>query len=455
MQLRKALGFALFALTAQAANAADISADYGAVLGKYVYPDASRDAAYGAGWHLLYGFPLSRIGIQVESLDAEVNAFGYLTERETSRNNDYGYGGGVDLRYPLVNDRNYGLFFLGGIGALAEDIKRDRGISPYFDAGFSLNLWNIFSIPNLSLRTDARYYGTDRKDSSRFNNPAFKSKSLLNDAHFNLGLQLNFAGAGEKQPPGLRDSDGDGVIDTRDECPGTPTGTAIDGHGCPLPVDSDGDGIVDEADKCPSTPAGVAVDADGCPAAAPPHPAAALPPPDSDNDGVLDLTDECPGTPAGTPVDTRGCPLPRDLDGDGVLNADDLCPDTPPNMKVDSSGCVIKQTVVFNNINFEPAKDELTNEAKKILDGIAEGLKGQPTMEVEIGGHTDSLGTQSYNLTLSQQRALAVKAYLIGKGISPSRLQAEGYGEFNPIADNNSEAGRAKNRRVEFKINKQ
>ena len=453
MQLKKVLALALLAMTAQSASAIDLSSDYGAVLGKYVVPDTKRDADYGAGVHLIYGLPLA------SDLDLEINGFSYLSERKTSSADDYGYGLGLDLRYALADSRSFGLFFLIGAGGLYEDIGLEEGTSPYGDAGFSVNLWNILGIPNLSLRSDLRYYFVMRENSSGFTaNSPFVADNL-GDGHFNIGLQLDFIGAGEKKSDagGLRDTDGDGVIDTRDECPGTASGTEIDGRGCPLAVvrdtDSDGDGVNDGADKCPGTPTGTTVDLSGCPlAAAAPLPVAVL---DSDADGVTDALDACPGTPPGAQVDARGCPLPRDLDGDGVPNEIDMCPNTPLTMKVDVRGCVVKQTVAFNNINFQLASDQLTPSAKQILDGIANGLRGQPGMSVEISGHTDSQGSQDYNLKLSQNRARSVKSYLMSKGIGPGRMTTAGYGEFNPVASNDNEDGRAKNRRVEFKVTKQ
>lgn len=129
----------------------------------------------------------------------------------------------------------------------------------------------------------------------------------------------------------ILDSDGDGVPDSDDLCPATPSGTAVDVNGCALPpADTDGDGVEDSLDECPNTPQGTEVDANGC----------ALPPPDSDGDGVPDGTDLCPNTAAGAEVDADGCTLqPSDSDGDGVADTFDLCPGTPVGVAVDNSGC--------------------------------------------------------------------------------------------------------------------
>jgi len=197
----------------------------------------------------------------------------------------------------------------------------------------------------------------------------------------------------------------------------------------------------------------------GQPYTPPPPPAAPVPPPpppvvappaDSDGDGVPDTRDKCPNTPKGVKVDADGCPL--DTDGDGVPDYLDKCPGTPKGFKVDAEGCIIEQTIVLRGVNFEYDKDQLTAEAKGILDAVVPGLTSQPKLTLEIGGHTDSRGTDAYNKSLSQRRANSVKAYLIEKGVSSERLAAVGYGEAKPIADNKTDEGRAENRRVEFQV---
>ncbi len=207
----------------------------------------------------------------------------------------------------------------------------------------------------------------------------------------------------------MMDSDGDGVGDAIDKCPGTPAGVKVDAVGCPL--DNDGDGVPDYLDKCPGTPAGMKVDADGC----------AL---DSDGDGVPDALDKCPGTPAGVKVDAFGCPI-------SVLGAG-------------------AASWTFNNINFETSKADIQSTSYGILDEIAAALGADPQLKVVVEGHSDSTGPRAYNMDLSQRRAQAVVDFLIGKGVSPSRLTAKGYGPDRPIADNATRLGRAKNRRVQF-----
>lgn len=234
-----------------------------------------------------------------------------------------------------------------------------------------------------------------------------------------------------------KDADGDGVVDANDRCPNTPAGTAVDATGCPK--DTDGDGVLDAADRCPNTPAGTPVDATGCPK-------------DSDGDGVTDTLDRCPNTPAGTSVDSQGCAV--DLDGDGVINANDKCPTTPAGTKVDAVGCPALfgtgASLVLQGVNFATGKATLLPESQAVLDGVAASLVDNPTVTVEVGGHTDNTGRRATNVTLSDARANAVRDYLIAKGVQAGQLTAKGYGPDQPVADNTTVAGRAANRRVEL-----
>ena len=268
-----------------------------------------------------------------------------------------------------------------------------------------------------------------------------------------------------------KDSDKDGVPDKTDQCPDTPLGCLVDANGCPL--DADNDGICDGLDKCPDTPKGCKVDATGCPT-------------DADADGVCDGLDKCADTPKGVKVDATGCPLDADADGvpdykdkcadtpkvckvdangcpldsdkDGVCDGLDKCADTPAGKKVDATGCPISEfipepekPVVLYGIHFEFNKSLLKADSKTILDQVAASLIARPDVKVEIGGHCDSKGSDAYNLKLSNERADAVMQYLISKGVKTDNLTAKGYGETQPIGDNNTDEGQAKNRRVELK----
>jgi OOP family OmpA-OmpF porin len=200
------------------------------------------------------------------------------------------------------------------------------------------------------------------------------------------------------------DADNDGVVDSKDQCPGTPAGVAVDDRGCAL--DSDGDGVADGVDKCPNTPAGVAVDADGCEL-------------DGDGDGVVDSRDDCPNTPLGATVDGTGCAV----------------------------------QIVLQNVRFELNSDKISSEYTATLDQIADSLKARPDIKsIEVIGHTDSTGEASYNQTLSERRAQAVADYLIEQGVMAALFATKGMGESSPVADNATADGRAQNRRVELKL---
>ena len=256
--------------------------------------------------------------------------------------------------------------------------------------------------------------------------------------------------AGETVDPdgcsaGQKDADGDGVTDSADKCLNTPRGEQVDASGCSASQrDADRDGVSDARDKCPNTPAGEQVDADGCSQGQK----------DADKDGVADASDQCPDTPQGEPVDSRGCS--RDSDADGVPDGKDECPSTPNGAPVDERGCRIlfqggEKRVVLQGVNFEFNKATLTDSARIILQEVAKSLAANPGVRVEVGGHTDSKGSNAYNLALSRERAKSVEDFLEANGVSPGQISSRGYGEASPVASNRTEEGRAQNRRVELK----
>lgn len=141
-----------------------------------------------------------------------------------------------------------------------------------------------------------------------------------------------------------------------------------------------------------------------------------------------------------------------DSDGDGVPDQNDRCADTLRGLRVDSRGCAEKnQTLRLEGVNFALDSARLTPSARSTLDNVVRTLQGQPTLRVEIAGHTDSTGSASYNQNLSQERAASVRTYLVTAGIESFRLVARGYGESQPVASNETDYGRARNRRVEFR----
>lgn len=177
---------------------------------------------------------------------------------------------------------------------------------------------------------------------------------------------------------------------------------------------------------------------------------------DSDGDGVPDHLDQCPNTPAGVRVDSRGCPL--DSDGDGVPDYLDKCPDTKPGVRVDEHGCpvdVLGPNRVFENVYFAFDRSDLTDQAKAVLDAAANVINQlvneHPRLTVQLDGHTDSIGSPGYNVGLSERRANSVKQYLVRKGVDARRIQTQAFGLTKPVASNDTEEGRALNRRVEIR----
>lgn len=147
-------------------------------------------------------------------------------------------------------------------------------------------------------------------------------------------------------------------------------------------------------------------------------------------------------------------PVVVDSDGDGVDDAHDKCPNTPHGARVDLNGCVVSdQVIVLKDVNFNLGKASLTPQAQSILDGVAPSFAGQRAMKVEISGHTDTTGRADKNLTLSQERADAVRAYLISKGVPGEQLSAKGYGASRLLVDpERTQLDRERNRRVELRV---
>jgi OOP family OmpA-OmpF porin len=196
---------------------------------------------------------------------------------------------------------------------------------------------------------------------------------------------------------------------------------------------------------------------------------------DDDRDGVPGSDDWCVDTPAGTPVGPNGCadwevpvrcereaapasapaaPVapPADTDGDGVADASDLCAETPAGATVVANGCVDVSTVVLKGTSFDLGSVTLLTEAHRTLRTVADAMRANKRLVVEVGGHTDSVGDARGNQRLSHRRAEAIRLFLVSEGVDPERVSATGYGETRPIDDNQTTAGRANNRRVEFKV---
>jgi len=298
--------------------------------------------------------------------------------------------------------------------------------------------------------------------------------------YISVGITYHFRGP--------KDSDKDGIPDNIDKCPNTPLGVAVTEFGCPKDVDgdsiadyldkcpnvkglaqfngcpdTDGDGIQDSEDKCPNVKGlaqfGGCPDTDGdgiedskdscvnekglaqfggCP--------------DADGDGIPDKRDRCPQIKG--LAQFKGCP---DTDGDGIPDIDDKCPQI---VGLDiNMGCpAVKKEVLrifekaLTGIQFETGKDVIKKTSNSILDQVVKAMIENPTYNLEINGHTDNVGDAQKNLVLSQKRADAVKKYLTSKAVPENRIKSTGFGSTVPVADNATTEGKAKNRRVEFKV---
>lgn len=279
-----------------------------------------------------------------------------------------------------------------------------------------------------------------------------------------VGLEFDFGKS--------KDSDMDGVSDKKDKCPNTPSGVAVDANGCP--IDTDGDGVADYMDECPTIAGltslkgcpdkdkdGIADKDDACPDVAGPRSLNGCP--DSDGDGVADRNDKCPDTPKGWKVDSNGCPF--DSDKDGLFDEEDNCPKVAG--PAENKGCPVEkkksneitadqvevQNISIEPVHFESDKSTLTTYSKGILNKLVKTLNSNPDYHINISGYTDSRGSDEHNDKLSQDRVSSVIGYLKSKGISESRIiNQKAFGEKKPVGNNDTPAGRSKNRRVEFEI---
>ena len=322
-------------------------------------------------------------------------------------------------------------FALAGVSGLAvasgqEAVGNDVDLGFHFGGGLK-----FFFTRRFMMRLDVRDTMTARRG---------LGQGVVHSPEVLLGFSLTLNRKKAEPAPDL-DRDDDGILDADDKCidvPGVP-----EYEGCPVP-DTDGDGILDPDDKCVDVP-GVP-EYEGCPI------------PDTDGDGIFDPEDKCVDVP-GVP-EYEGCPIP-DTDGDGILDPDDKCVNEPEtfNQYEDEDCCPdqvpekVKQfTGVIEGIYFDTAKATIKKQSEAQLDQAVAVLGEFPNTRLEISGHTDDRGNDDYNMQLSADRAEAVKQYLVDKGIDADRIQTRGAGELEPRESNNTKAGRAKNRRIEFKL---
>lgn len=380
----------------------------------------------------------------------------------------------VDFRTKAYNSVTNNTFSSYGYNAKGSPVRTTREVVVPTGVIYKYNVTQALS---LNLETSLRIVNSDKVDAVVSNH----NKSLFHDVY-------NTTSVGFTYKFGYKDCDGDGVPNRLDKCPNTPLGISVDAEGCPL--DSDGDGIPDYQDECPDLPGtlatngcpdsdgdGIADKLDECPYekglpefnGCPDTDGDGIPDkddkcpkepgskemqgcPDTDGDGIADFEDRCPDE-AG-PIELNGCP---DKDGDGIPDIDDKCPDEAGIAQ--NLGCPeVKKEVLkvferaLTGIQFESGKDVILKSSFQVLDQVADILKNNPTYNLEINGHTDNVGDPQKNLELSNKRAQAVLQYLSAKGVGFDRMVSKGYGDTLPIADNKTAQGKAKNRRVEFKV---
>lgn len=307
----------------------------------------------------------------------------------------------------------FALVGAGAVGVYSSDdaVGKDTDFAIHFGGGVKFLLSKRFA-----MRADIRDVWTMRRD----NIVSGESQELRShnlELLFGLSLALNRPKPTPPPPAAPKDTDGDGLLDKDDECPTKRElfNGFMDEDGCPE-SDRDGDGFWDDPDqdKCPDEP-GVAPD--GCPVR------------DTDGDGIMDDEDKCPEEP----------------ETNNGFEDDDGCPDEVPKEVERFMG-------VIDGIHFDTGKDSIRTDSRTVLNRAVDILKKYPSIRIEISGHTDNRGRESFNQKLSERRADSVKRYLVDQGVDISRIEARGAGITQPIADNATRDGRAKNRRIEFKV---
>jgi OOP family OmpA-OmpF porin len=307
-------------------------------------------------------------------------------------------------------------FVLVGAGALGVSSPRSalgKDVDPalHFGGGVKFYIHRL-----VMLRLDVRDVVTHKQTLEA----GFVSHNLEALLGLSITLGRRKLEAHEPTPePENDDRDGDGIPNDLDGCPDEPE--TVNGHkdtdGCP-DKDTDGDGIFDDLDACVAEPETVNEfeDEDGCPE------------PDTDNDGFFDKQDSCPAEP----------------ESDNGYKDADGCPDEVPEE-------VAKFTGTIEGITFDNDKDTIRKSSKKALDEAVKVLTEHTEIRIEISGHTDTNGEREHNLDLSKRRAESVKKYLVEHGIDETRITTIGHGPDKPVDTNDTEKGRANNRRIEFR----
>jgi OmpA-OmpF porin, OOP family len=363
------------------------------------------------------------------------------TEGLTDNIDIMGRLGGAVLSYPIPGKpapTNNKFYLEADVSANFKLLSDHYWVSPYISAGLGLSTWGGYfgAYTPLGLGMQVNFFDeTYLFLQAQYRFPII-SGTTSNHIFYGIGLAGNIGKKKELPPPPpppppvVTDRDNDGIMDPNDKCPDVPGVAKYEG--CPVP-DSDKDGINDENDKCPQVP-GLAK-YQGCPI------------PDTDNDGINDEEDKCPQVPGLARY--QGCPIP-DGDGDGINDEEDKCPTIAG---IPENGGCPAINFKAENVQFVTGSATLTGGAKAELNKLVKILNDDyPGIKIAIEGHTDNTGKPATNTALSEKRAGSVKTYLVSKKVAADRMTAVGFGPDQPVADNATAAGRAKNRRVTFKV---
>jgi outer membrane protein OmpA-like peptidoglycan-associated protein len=342
-------------------------------------------------------FPLRALGVEAE--------FSAVPSRMRTITNDpvflYGFRGHAIAQLPFYNVVPFFLAGYGLMGIKSNVILLGDDIDPAFHYGGGVK---VYFTRHIGARIEARNIISAREN---IQNSGVSHVQVL------AGLTFTWLRAKPKKlppmpPPEDPDRDNDGFLNNVDACPDD---AGVEPDGCP---DSDGDGFPDKVDKCPTVPG---VEPDGCPVE------------DTDSDGIMDPDDECVFKP-------------ENYNG---FEDEDGCPDElPPQVK--------EFTGTIEGIEFDFNKDTIRPVSKPVLDKAIGILDEFPDIRVKIVGHTDDVGTEEFNQDLSRRRAESVKKYMVDGGIAGDRIETEGLGSADPLVPNDSDANRARNRRIEFQV---
>jgi outer membrane protein OmpA-like peptidoglycan-associated protein/opacity protein-like surface antigen len=406
---------------------------------------------------------------------------------------------GIGQPYDGMNANN---FFM-TVNALRNfgPVLKNKRLTPYVLAGVGLGVMesSLYDDPVGALGQiggGAHYGLTDNIFLRGEVRALFNTDPSMANLVVQVGPTFHFGGAKPLPPPPpppvWKDSDGDGVPDPLDKCPGTPKGCIVDSDGCPL--DSDADGVCDGLDECPDTPPGTAVDEKGCPV----QPekvtlswaegltfalgsAQLTPQAEGVLDGLVALANKHPGAviEIGGYTDSTGSAVfnqqlsekralsvrnymvlkgitPDRLKAIGYGETNFVATNDTPEGRQQNRRVEFKflgqDAVGLPVLHFKVGKSELTEASMNDLNGIAEKLKARPNVRVEIAAYTDSSGSANLNERLSLKRATMVKDMLVAKGVAPENLEAVGRGATNYLTTNATKEGREMNRRVEFTI---